>query len=144
MWLSDWFKKSNQANSLPQDRLKILVLSMSLDDRLLMEQLAKHHHWVLRFTHSPQEGFALASENHFEVVLCDRNQYGYPWREVIDRLAAISPQSCILLVSPLKEDYLWRDVLQQGGYDVLTRPLSEPAVLHAIDAVMRFTAPVMR
>jgi DNA-binding response OmpR family regulator len=144
MWLSDWFKKGNQANSVPQERLKILILSMSLDDRLLLEQLAKHHHWALRFTHSPQEGFDLASQNHFEVVLCDRNQYGYPWREVIDRLAAISPRSCILLVSPLKEDYLWRDVLQQGGYDVLTRPLHETAVVHAMNAAMRFASPAMR
>jgi two-component system response regulator HydG len=144
MWLSDWFRKRNEEKPVPQDRLKILILSMSLDDRLLLEQLAKHHHWSLRFTHSPQEGFNLTSQNHFEVVLCDRNQNGYPWREVIDRLAAISPQSCILLVSPLKEEYLWRDVLQQGGYDVLIRPLCEAAVLRAIDAATRFTTPAMR
>lgn len=144
MRLSGWFKKRNEEKPVLQDRLKILILSMSLDDRLLMEQLAKQHHWSLRFTHSPEEGFTLASQNRFEVVLCDRNQYGYPWREVIDRLAAISPQSCILLVSPLKEEYLWRDVLQRGGYDVLTRPLCEAAVLRAIDAATRFTAPAMR
>ena len=144
MWLTDWFKRTKQTRRPAEPRLNILALSMSLDDRLLLEQLAKRRDWTLRFTHSPQEGFTLATQSHFEVVLCDRNQYGYPWREVIDRLASISPQSCILLVSPVKEDYLWRDVLQQGGYDVLARPLREPAVLHAIDAVLRFVSPVTR
>lgn len=141
MWLTDWFKRADETRQSPEPRLKILALSMSLDDRLLLEQLAKPRHWTVRFTHSPQEGFTLATQNHFEVVLCDRNQYGYPWREVIDRLASISPESCILLVSPVKEDYLWRDVLQLGGYDVLPRPLRESAVLQAIDAVVRFVSP---
>jgi CheY-like chemotaxis protein len=142
VWLIDWFKRPPKPIRASRPRLRILILSMSLDDRLLIEQMAKEQEWILRFTHSPEEGFTLAEQNHFEVVLCDRNQHGYPWREVVDRLATISPQSCILLVSPVTEDYLWRDVLQLGGYDVLTRPLREPAVQHAVNAALRFLSPV--
>jgi FixJ family two-component response regulator len=60
------------------------------------------------------------------------------WREVMDRLATGSPRSCILLVSPVSDDALWRSVLQHGGYDVLLRPLRENSPLHAIQAVLRF------
>lgn len=52
-----------------------------------------------------------------------------------------SPRSCILLVSPVSDDYLWRDVLQQGGYDVLLRPLREECALRAVQAVLRFVSP---
>ena len=117
--VADWFKKRNEAPA-PERRLRILVVSMFLGDRLLLEQLGKQHDWELRFTNSPREGFVLASQSHFELILCDRYQLGYPWREVMGRLAAISPRTCILLVSPVNIDYLWRDVVQQGGYDVLT------------------------
>ena len=56
----------------------------------------------------------------------------------MDRLAKNSPRSCILLVSPMTGDDLWRSVLQHGGYDVLLRPLREHSALHAIQAVLRF------
>jgi CheY-like chemotaxis protein len=111
---------------------------MSIDDRVLLGRLGEQHNWELRFTQSPRDAFQLASQSHFEIILCDRNQPGYPWREVMDRLAACLPHSCILLVSPVSGDDLWRSVLQHGGYDVLVRPLLENSALHAIQAVLRF------
>jgi CheY-like chemotaxis protein len=142
VWLREWFKKRNQAPPIPEGRLKILALSIFLQDRLLLERLGKQHNWELRFTNSPSEAFTWASHSQFEIILCDRNQPGYPWREVMDRLAKGSPRSCILLISPISDDYLWRDVLQSGGYDVLSRPLRAEAGLHSVDAAIRFISPV--
>jgi DNA-binding response OmpR family regulator len=141
MWLTDRFKKWNASRPAPEGCLRILVLSMSLEDRFVLERLGKQHDWELQFTSSPGEGLKLASQSHFDLILCDRDQYGYPWREVMDRLAACSPRSCILLVSPVSDDHLWRDVLQRGGYDVLIRPLREQSALHAVEAVLRFISP---
>ena len=66
------------------------------------------------------------------MILCDSNQAGFPWREVMERLAGNSPGSRILLVSPANDDFLWRDVFQQGGYGVLSRPMREADVHYAI------------
>ena len=142
MWLREWFKKRNQAHPIPEGRLKILALSIFLQDRLLLERLGKQYNWELRFTNSPTEAFNWVSQSQFEIILCDRNQPGYPWREVMDRLAKSSPRSCILLISPINDDYLWSDVLQWGGYDVLMRPLRAEVVLHLVNAAKRFISPV--
>ena len=88
MWRPDWFKKLNEARPVPRGRVTILALSMSFEDRFLLERLGKRYGWELRFTYSPREGFNLASQRHFELILCDRNQPGYPWREVMERFAA--------------------------------------------------------
>lgn len=143
MWLPDWFKERHRNHQHPAvgERLRILALSLRLEDCWLLERLGKQHHWKLRFAISPRDGFNLVSQSHFDLILCDRNQTGHPWREVMDRLAVSSPRSCIFLVSPLNDDYLWRDVLQQGGYDVLIRPLREKPVLHSIEAAVRFISP---
>lgn len=141
MWLRDWFNKRYQAHPPPAARLKILALSIFLQDRLLLERLGKQNNWELRFTNSPTDAFDWASQNQFEIILCDRNQPGYPWREVMDRLAKSSPRSCILLISPINDDYLWSDVLQWGGYDVLMRPLRAEVVLHLVNAAKRFVSP---
>ena len=138
MWLSSWFKKQPEVPSIPEQRLRILALSMAIDDCILLRCLAQQHKWDLRLTQSPRDAFYLAAQSHFEIILCDRSQPGYPWREVMDRLAKCSPRSCLLLASPVSDDALWRSVLQHGGYDVLRRPLREPSALHAIQAVMRF------
>ena len=142
MWLRNLFKKRNQAQPIREERLKILALSIFLQDRLLLERLGRLYNWELRFTNSPPEAFNWVSRSQFEIILCDRNQPGYPWREVVDRLAKSSPRSCVLLISPINDDYLWSDVLQWGGYDVLRRPLRAEAVLNLVNAAKRFISPV--
>ena len=138
MWLSNWFKRQEEVPLTLEQRLRILALSMSSDDSVLLMCLAQQHKWDLRLTNSPRDAFHLTSQSHFEIILCDRNQPGYPWREVMDRFAECSPRSCILLVSPASGDDLWRSVLQHGGYDVLLRPLRQDSALRAIQAVLRF------
>jgi CheY-like chemotaxis protein len=138
VWFSNWLKKQEEVPSIPRQPRRILALSMAIDDCVSLRHLAQQYKGDLHITQSPQNAFHLASQSHFEIILCDRNQPGYPWREVMDRLAQCSPRSCILLVSPVRDDALWRSVLQHGGYDVLRRPLREPSALPAIQAVLRF------
>jgi DNA-binding NtrC family response regulator len=141
--LSEWLKKRNNAQSVSRaKRIRILAVSISLEDILLLEHLGDRYGWELKFTRSPDEAFGLASNSGFDLILCDRNQPGYPWREVMDGLAASSPRSCILLVSPTGDDYLWWDVLHHRGFDVLIRPLREEIVLHVLDTAVRFMSPM--
>jgi CheY-like chemotaxis protein len=143
LWLSEWLRKRNTTLSESADkRLRILAVSICLDDIFLLEYLGNQHGWELKFTGSPQEAFRLASSSDFDLILCNRNQPGYPWREVMDRLAATSPRSCILLVSPTNDDYLWWDVLHHRGFDVLIRPLREEIVLRVIDTAVRCLSPI--
>ena len=141
MGLFEWLKPRSRPGP-KKARLKILVLSAPLDDRFVLEALGKERGWELHFASSPQEGFRLVSERHFELILCESNQPGYPWREVMDRLSASSPRSCILLISPVTGEYLWTDILQHGGYDILTRPLRKQSALYTLDTAARFISPL--
>jgi CheY-like chemotaxis protein len=136
MWLSDWFKKGNVEPALQPYRPRILALSLFVIDRLALERLGQLHEWELRFTDSPKDAFRLAGQKDFELILCCHSQPGYPWREVMDRLAERSPRSRILLVSPAKDDFLWCDVVQHGGYDVLTCPLRESDVVQSMNTAI--------
>ena len=141
MWLANWFKKRDEEPAPPEERVRILAVAMSIDDRVSLGWIGDERNWKMRFTQSPREAFALASQHQFEVILCDRTQPGYPWREVMYRLAECSPQSCILLVSPVSDDDLWQSVLQHGGYDVLIRPLKENTTVRTIQAALRLIFP---
>ena len=141
MWPVNWFKKRGEEPSPPEEQLRILAVAMSIDDRVSLRWVGDDHNWKIRFTQSPREAFALASQRYFEVILCDRTQPGYPWREVMYRLARCSPQSCILLISPASDDDLWQSVLEHGGYDVLIRPLKQNTTVRTIQAALRFIFP---
>jgi CheY-like chemotaxis protein len=144
LWLSEWLKKMHNAQSVPSaKRLRILAVSISLEDIFLLEYLGDQHGWELKCTRSPQEAFRLASESDFDLILCDRNQPGYPWREVMECLADSSPRSCIFLVSPTNDDYLWWAVLNHRSFDVLVHPLREEIVLRVIDTAVRCLSPIM-
>ncbi len=127
----------------PGEQLRILAVCIFLDDRFVLERIGNLYGWRLCFSSSPKDAFRLASQSDFDLILCDRNQPGYPWREVMDGLAASSPRSCIILTSPKKDDYLWWDVLNHRGFDVLIRPLREEHVLRMIDAAILFLSPAV-
>ena len=133
--------RHSKLDLVPFGTLKILVISISLEDRFLLEQLAKQQRWKIRFTFSPDHGFQMASEEDYDLIFCDHYQRGYPWREVMDRLSATSPRSCIVLLAPFKDDYLWQEVLRHGGYDVVVCPLRPDTTLEAVLAVDRFLCP---
>jgi CheY-like chemotaxis protein len=137
-------KKRNAALSVSSaKRLRILAVSISLDDNFLLEYLGNQQEGETKFAGPPQEAFKLASYGGFDLILCDRNQPGHPWREVMDRLAATCPRSCILLVSPTNDDYLWWGVLHHRGFDVLIRSLREQIVLRAVDTAIRCLCPMV-
>ena len=142
MWCSNWFKKRTPSVQ-PGQQLRILAVCIFLDDRFVLERIGNLYGWRLCFSSSPNDAFRLASQSDFDLILCDRNQPGYPWREVMDGLAASSPRSCIILTSPKKDDYLWWDVLNHRGFDVLIRPLREEHVLRMIDAAILFLSPAV-
>jgi DNA-binding response OmpR family regulator len=145
LWLSDWLRKRYRQSRLPGVRpLRILAVSISLDDIFLLEYLANQHGWDVKFTRSPEEAFRLAFDGAFDVILCDRNQPGHPWREVMDRLGEESPASCILLVSPARDDYLWWDVLNHRGFDILIHPLRAEVVLRAVATAARCLSSIDR
>lgn len=61
----------------------------------------------------------------------------------MDGLATSSPRSCIILISPKKDDHLWWDVLNHRGFDILIRPLCEEDVLRTVDTAVLFLSPAV-
>jgi hypothetical protein len=46
--------------------------------------------------------------------------------------ATASPETCIMLISKVVDDNLWNDLVSNGGYEVLRKPLREEDVLRAV------------
>jgi hypothetical protein len=78
VWLVNWFKKQDEGTSTPEEQLSILAVAMSIDDRVSLGWIGDEHNWKIRFTQSPREAFALASQRHFESFYVIVRSQGIP------------------------------------------------------------------
>ena len=50
----------------------------------------------------------------------------------------VAPKSCVVLVSPVNDEYLWQEVIQYGGFDVITKPFQSDQIRRHIDHAWLF------
>jgi len=50
----------------------------------------------------------------------------------VDEHVESSPQICFLLTSRVNDEYLWRELVTHGGYDILAKPLADLVVMQTL------------
>ena len=88
--------------------------------------------WNIVVTGSVEEALQTMGQGLFPVVVCDRDIPGWEWRDVMSAIAGRFSRTCILLSSRVSDEYLWREVVKHGGYDLLTKPLEATEVSRAL------------
>jgi FixJ family two-component response regulator len=63
------------------------------------------------------------------IVLYDRDLPGPSWQEAFEALASVRKQAALILLSNVSDPYLADEVVEHGGFDVLTRPFRREDVL---------------
>jgi DNA-binding NtrC family response regulator len=114
------------------DLPRVLVITISIEDQDFYRNLQSRREWDLAFTQSVPEALRLLARETFPIVLCDRDLPGCDWRAVMAKIVEASPRSCFVLTSRVSDEYLWREVAEHGGYDVVAKPLEESAVQHTL------------
>jgi DNA-binding NtrC family response regulator len=114
--------------------LRILAVMPKDPDGHILAQIAARAKWYLEFARSYESARELAARHEFAIILCDRDlPLVASWREAIPEFASLAPDSRIMLTSPVNDDHLWQEVIQRGGYDVLTKPFKEERVVRSIN-----------
>jgi DNA-binding response OmpR family regulator len=116
----------------PTSRIAILSVIRNLPDRLLLDEISRRNGWDMVFALTNAEAQDLLKQLRPQIILLDREIQGQDWRQAVSSLTAASGGACVLLVSRVIDDYLWNEVVMNGGYDVLRAPLSEADVLRNV------------
>jgi DNA-binding NtrC family response regulator len=104
--------------------LHVLAIGIAGADHSSMKAVALAESWQLISTETLESGLDVIAHRRFSIILLDREVYGSNWRGAIEHLTKAAPGSCILLVSAVNDEYLWREVVQHGGFDVISKPLN--------------------
>jgi CheY-like chemotaxis protein len=122
------FGKSKNQTRPSDPPLTVLALTTCYPDRELLQQVCIEAGWKIAFA----DDLAEAVGRPAGIVVCDRDVSGIDWRGAIRQLASSPHPRRVILASFVVDDYLWDEVIQCGGYDVLPKPFRAHEVVHTI------------
>ena len=115
-------------------RPRITIVSILLEDRdrSLISEVCLQNQWEVFFARTCAEARQVSVQLKPHIILLDRDLADGDWRSALSACASSSQGACTMLVSRVTDDYLWNEVVCNGGYDVLPKPIREQDVLRAV------------
>jgi DNA-binding NtrC family response regulator len=116
----------------PRARMTVIGAVTGEQDRRLLAGLASRNGWEMSPASTFEEAWAAVVRTPAPVVLCDRDLPGPDWRDALRKLASAPGHASVILVSRVVDEYLWSEVIRNGGYDVLSKPLREDEAVRMV------------
>jgi DNA-binding NtrC family response regulator len=117
--------------------VRVLVVD---DEAVIRDNLAEFLHqegFIVTVCGSGEDAAALAAERRFDVAICDINLPGMDGIEVLEKLARLSPETAVLLITAYATVESAVEAFQKGAYDYLMKPILLPEVLGKIRRLLR-------
>jgi hypothetical protein len=126
--------------SRPPGMIAVLSLSSSENDQAVLARAFRSSSLTLypncRLTLQPiltlASTLALLGTHRIPIVLCDDDAYPEAWREILRACKLLPEPPCVIVTSRLADDRLWMDLLNEGVFDVLSRPFDPSDVMRII------------
>jgi len=112
----------------------VTVLSVSPDeqDHAQLQSIFEHSKWQLHKAGNLMRALELLNKREIPVVLCESNLQPGSWKDLLDHAQAMPNPPTVIVASRLADNYLWSEVLNLGGYDVLAKPFQKEEVVRSL------------
>jgi len=110
----------------------LLIVTSRAEDVSELNEILRGTSWLLTDVSSLDDAVAKLQAAALPIIFYDRGAAGVCWQETIERLIAARKGSCVVLISNVADQYLWEEVVQHGGFDLLPRPFRKDQVLSAL------------
>lgn len=117
---------------VPCEPVKLVAITQSPDTGDALRRIAGSYAWRISIADSSGAAIALLKGQPTPLVICDRDLSGEDWRDVLAKIAALPQAVCVLLASPVVDEYLWNQVIQHHGYDVVAKPFQREDLRRAV------------
>jgi hypothetical protein len=129
---------SGQAASQGLPATAVVALVRGGTDRDLLKIVADRDHLNIYFANTCDEAWNAANRLKSPVVLCERDVPGLEWQDAVRILASAAPRPCVILLSKVVDDYLWKEIVAGGGYDVVASPLRDADAARSIKLALSY------
>ena len=115
------------------DSPPVLIASGKQEDQRTIQDLFRGSRWRAVPVTGWRDALDLITGASIPVVLCDRDLPGPEWQQGITALHRSGACPAVILLSGVADPYLWDELVQAGGFDVLTRPFRRDETLAMIE-----------
>jgi DNA-binding response OmpR family regulator len=93
--------------------------------------------WDVLSAASLEQALALLDDNAVAVVICERDLPDGYWRDLLCAPSRADQVPLLIVTSRLADEGLWVEVLHEGGFDVIPKPLCERDVRWVLASAWR-------
>jgi hypothetical protein len=114
-----------------EDKNVVRVLVITRDHRFSssVHDAATACGWEIQHTGTVESGLDVLRKFPASVAIYDWPASEEDWRPAMDRLSALPDHPCLLLASPVDDEYLCAEVVRHGGFDVIPRSASRDRII---------------
>ena len=110
----------------------ILSISGAPEDYAALRSILNESRWRIIKSRTCREAIARLCRTYMPVVICASDLPDGTWRDVLNQINELARPPVLIVTSRLADDYLWAEVLNLGGYNVLAKPFRESEVKHMV------------
>jgi len=110
-----------------------LLLGEYRNDRGMVREVFCQSGWKLCEVGDAGEALECARRNRVHVVIAE----GAGWERLLDDLRQLPQPPQLVVTSRTADDYLWSEVLNHGGFDVLPQPFDREELQRVVAAAGR-------
>jgi DNA-binding response OmpR family regulator len=114
----------------------VLIISSFEEDHIAFSRILGDCHCEAHAVRTCQQGLGILQERAVSIVICERDLPDGTWKDILQALDMLCDRPYLIVTSRLADDYLWVEVLNLGGYDVLAKPLDQKEVVRAIESAL--------
>jgi DNA-binding response OmpR family regulator len=123
----------------------ILAIGDFAADRTLLHDIVEKAGWKLLEARDRRRAMQLLERVPVQVVIAETELPNWDWKKVLGDLRRLAEPPQLIVTSRTADDYLWAEVLNIGGYDVLPQPLERDEVERVVAAARRqYSRPMSR
>jgi len=117
--------------------VSVLALLPSQEDQSCLNEIFWHSRWNLHFAESLGHARALIDQLPAGVVISDCRLPDGTWKDVLRELRRRPNEAPLIVASRKADERLWAEVLNLGGYDILTTPFEAQEVVRSVSLAWR-------
>ena len=120
--------------------LRLLVITRDEKFSHSVQDAAAACGWEFQHTGTIESGLDVLRQFPASVAIYDWPASEEDWRPAMDRLSALPGHPCLLLASPVADEYLCAELVRHGGFDVMPRSASQDRMIGNIRFAARWFA----
>jgi DNA-binding response OmpR family regulator len=114
-----------------------LLVSAVDEDHEFLGRVFSRQGWMLYTSRVLESAQAFLRYNPVPIVIAERDLPLGNWKDLLAAIQQLPNAPLLIVTARLADDYLWAEVLNLGGYDVLAKPFQMTELLWVLDNAWR-------